>query len=171
MKPTAQSPARRARERRILGRAQQNPILDPYQLSVKLREPTACPQCRAVYHHGRWQRAPKPVGAQEDLCPACRRINDRMPAGIVTLHGPLSPERAKEMSAIARHQEAAECDEHPLNRIIAIEQSEDSVIITTTDIHLPRRIAEAVKRAHHGELDIDFDETGYFVRADWRPSH
>lgn len=170
MKATAQSHDRQADGRRIFGRAQQNARTDPYQSSVKPREPTACPQCLAVYHHGRWQWEPTQPGAREELCPACRRINDRMPAGIVTLHGPLAPQLAKELSALARHQEEAEREEHPLNRIIAIEQNEDSVVITTTDIHLPRRIAEAVRHSYHGQLDIDFDETGYFVRADWRPA-
>jgi hypothetical protein len=169
MKPTAQSDGEHRPGRRVSGRAQQNPITDPYQPSVKPREPTACRQCLAVYHLGRWQWMPKSAGAREDLCPACRRINDRMPAGIVTLHGPLSSERAMEMSALARHQEDAEREQHPVNRIIAIEQGEGSVVITTTDIHLPRRIAEAVKRAYHGQLDIDFDEDAYFVRADWHP--
>jgi hypothetical protein len=37
----------------------------------------------------------------------------------------------------------------------------------TTDIHLPRRIGEAVKRAFHGTLDEHFDEGGYFVRVNW----
>jgi hypothetical protein len=40
-------------------------------------------------------------------------------------------------------------------------------VISTTDIHLPRRIGEALKRAFHGELDMHFDEAGYFVRVDW----
>lgn len=40
-------------------------------------------------------------------------------------------------------------------------------MITTTDIHLPRRIGEAVKRAYHGNLKEHFEEDGYFVRVDW----
>jgi hypothetical protein len=38
-------------------------------------------------------------------------------------------------------------------------------ISNTTDIHLPRRIGEAVGRAFHGNLNEDFDEGGYFVRV------
>jgi len=111
----------------------------------------------------------KPTDAKEDLCPACRRINDKLPAGIVTLHGAFSPERAKEVAALARHEEGAEREEHPLNRIMAIEERSDGLAITTTDVHLPRRIGEAVKRTFHGELTIEFDDTSYFVRVDWRP--
>ncbi len=40
----------------------------------------------------------------------------------------------------------------------------------TTDIHLPRRIGTALKRALHGTLDTHFDDAGYFVRVTWRPT-
>jgi hypothetical protein len=40
-------------------------------------------------------------------------------------------------------------------------------VINTTDIHLPRRIGEAVKCAFHGEIAAHFEEDGYFVRVNW----
>ena len=62
---------------------------------------------------------------------------------------------------LARRPEDAEKREHPLNRIIGIEQDE-AIVITTTDIHLPRRIGGAVKRSFHSRLEEDFDDAGYF---------
>lgn len=50
-----------------------------------------------------------------------------------------------------------------------IEESEDGLVISTTDIHLPRLIGAALKPAFHGSLDVKFDDTAYFVRIDWRP--
>jgi hypothetical protein len=38
--------------------------------------------------------------------PACRRINDGIPAGIVTLHGPVARRRKAEIVGLARHEEA-----------------------------------------------------------------
>jgi hypothetical protein len=32
---------------------------------------------------------------------------------------------------------------------------------------LPRRIGEALKHAHHGELDIQYDQDEEFVRITW----
>ena len=72
-----------------------------------------------------------------------------------------------EIVQLARHQEEAEKAEHPLNRIIAIDEQDDGIVITTTDIHLPRRIGEALKRAYRGELKLAYEEDGYFVRANW----
>jgi len=169
MKSVRETPRTGRPGRRIAGRAQRDHILDPYQAQQKLQEPTACPQCRAVYHHGRWQWGTPPSGGHEDLCPACRRINDRFPAGTVTLHGDIARERKDEIVGLARNEESAEKSEHPINRIIEIEEVDEGLVISTTDIHLPRRIGEAVKRAFHGKLTMHFDEAGYFVRVDWRP--
>ena len=72
-----------------------------------------------------------------------------------------------EIVRLARHQEDAEKREHPLNRIIGIEEEDEAIVIMTTDIHLPRRIGAAVKRAFNGRLEEDFDDARYFVRVTW----
>ena len=123
------------------------------------------PTVRAVYHRGRWQWGAKPEGAHEALCPACRRINEHLPAGIVTVRSSVAARHRDEIIALARHAEAAEKPEHPMNRIAAIEQTEEGLVISTTDIHLPRRIGEAVKNAYDAKLDLQFDEERYFVRV------
>ena len=86
----------------------------------------------------------------------------------MTLHGAITPQRKDEMIGLARNEEAAEKGEHPLNRIISIEETPEGLVINTTDIHLPRRLGEALNRAFHGELNMHFDEAGYFVRVDWQ---
>ena len=171
MKQSNLGPQRPRTTRRIAGHAQQDHILDPYQAQQKMHEGTVCPQCGAVYHDGRWQWVAGAESAHEQLCAACRRINDKFPAGIVTLHGDFALEHKEEMIRLARHQEKAEKKEHPLNRIMSIEEDAQGIVINTTDIHLPRRIGETVKRAFHGEIAAHFEEDGYFVRVDWRPQH
>ena len=171
MKQSNLGPQRPRTTRRIAGHAQQDHILDPYQAQQKMHEGTVCPQCGAVYHEGRWQWVAGAETAHEQACAACRRINDKFPAGIVTLHGDFALEHKEEMIRLARHQEKAEKKEHPLNRIMSIEEDAQGIVINTTDIHLPRRIGETVKRAFHGEIAAHFEEDGYFVRVDWRPQH
>ena len=152
---------------RIAGHAQKDHILDPYQRQQKLDDDTICPQCGAVYHKGRWQWEARPEHGHEALCPACRRINDKFPAGVVELRGSLGHQRKEEIVHLARYQEETEKSEHALNRIINIEEDADGIVINTTDIHLPRRIGEAVERAFHGSLCENSDEGGYFVRVIW----
>lgn len=157
------------RGRRIAGHAQLDHVIDPYKARHKLSEPTRCPQCGAVYHEGRWQwmKVPPPQ-AHEEPCTACQRIRDELPAGVVTLTGGYVREHKAELLALARHQEEAERAEHPLNRIMGIDEAASGLLtIDTTDIHLPRRIGEAVHRAFHGDLKMHYDEDGYFIRVDW----
>ena len=169
MKQSNPRPQRPRTARRIAGHAQQDHILDPYQRQQKLRDGTVCPQCGAVYRDGRWRWAARGQRADQELCSACRRINDKLPAGVVTLRGGVAREHKDEMIRLARHQGEAEHQEHPLNRIISIEEDAQGVVINTTDIHLPRRIGEAVKRAFHGEIENNFEKDGYFVRVTWTP--
>lgn len=167
MKSMEQRPQRPTHTRRIAGRAQQDHILDPYQRQQKWEEGTACPQCGAVHHDGRWQWLARPPAAAEELCPACRRINDKFPAGTLTLHGPFAPEQRDEIIRLARHQEEAEKQEHPLGRIMSIDEDGENITINTTDIHLPRRIGERIRRTWRGKLVFAFEEDGYFARVNW----
>lgn len=160
-RPVARSGRRRA------GRAQLDQRQDPYKATGKPHEPSVCPQCGAVYQQGRWHWSARPADAHEALCQACHRINDRFPAGIVTLSGPLVAQHKAEMIRLARHQEEVEKKEHPLNRIIDIEEEPERIVINTTDIHLPRRIVEALRRAWHGKTDFHYEEDGYFLRVNW----
>ena len=141
---------------------------DPYEARGKYAEPTICRDCRAVYRRGRWHWGEAPDGAREELCPACHRIRDRLPAGEVRLVSTFVDSHRDELTALARNEEAREKSEHPLHRIMGIDQGEGRMTVTTTDIHLPRRIAEAVAHAYQGELVLEYAKNEYGLRAEWR---
>ena len=142
---------------------------DPYKTRLKLPEPTVCPRCSATWHAGRWQWLEhQPENANEELCQACHRINDRYPAGELALRGSFLKAHEEEILHLIRNTEKAENQDHPLHRIISIDRTEDGFLVTTTDLHLPRRIGQAIYNAYEGEFDFNYDEEGYFVRANWR---
>jgi len=143
-------------------------VHDPYKTRLKLSEPTVCPQCGAHYHAGRWTWDERPGEAHEELCQACHRTNDRYPAGSLILGGDFIAKHKGEILNLARNTEELEKGEHPLHRIMAIEERAGEIEITTTDIHLPRRIGEALHKAFEGDFDFHYDEEGYFLRATWR---
>lgn len=145
----------------------QERIHDPYKWREKMADPAVCPTCRAVYEDGRWRWGQPPVGAQPIVCQACERIADRCPAGVVTLTGSYVAGHREEFLALIRHQEEHEKSKHPLNRIMEIRDTADGIEVTTTDIHLPRRIGEALRRTRHGDLDLHYDEGEYFARVRW----
>jgi hypothetical protein len=144
-------------------------IHDPYKADRKLHEPTRCPGCGAVFRDGRWCWVEvEPAEPQEALCPACRRIEDRYPAGEVIVSGAFAAAHGDEVLGLVRNTEQAEKREHPLHRIMDIQKREHDVVVTTTDIHLPRRIGHALEDAWHGELSTHYDEEGYFAQVTWR---
>lgn len=141
---------------------------DPYQVAGKYTEPTRCTTCDAVFHHGRWQWGSAPQGSHVALCPACQRIRDKLPAGELTLEGGFVDAHRAEIIRLVRNQAEHERQEHALNRIIDVDESPGRIGVTTTDIHLPQRIGEALHRAYDGELDINYGHDEYAVRVRWQ---
>ena len=76
------------------------------------------------------------AGASEHLCPACHRIKDKYPAGHVTLEGKFLAEHRDEIMQLVHNEEARAKAEHPMERIMAIEQDGGKTVMTTTDLHL-----------------------------------
>lgn len=159
-----QSPTER---RRLWRLSQGERLVDPYKNPGKLHIPSVCPQCGAIYYASRWHWGPRPAAAREVICQACHRSNDGFPAGVVTLHGTfVRPNRAELVRTIRRHEQNERRD-RPLNRIINIEQGDDRIVVNTTDVQLPVRIGEAIRRAFHGALERYFDNDSYIIRVDW----
>jgi hypothetical protein len=48
-----------------------------------------------------------------------------------------------------------------------IEDEDDGVLITTTDIHLARGIGEALHHAYQGELEYHYNEQENLLRVVW----
>jgi hypothetical protein len=141
---------------------------DPYEPRGKRAGPLRCGSCGAAYRKGRWQWSDIPGAATLDACPACERTRDKMPAGWITLEGPLVAARGDELMRIALNEATHERGEHPLHRVIDTVRHGDRVEIATTDVHLPQRIGRAIQRAHHGALVIRYGSNEYSVRVHWR---
>lgn len=142
-------------------------VHDAYKIKEKLHEPTACPTCNAVFHNGRWQWISVPADAQQHSCPACQRIHDHYPAGFLTLEGDFFSTHSDEIIRLARHVEEKEKSEHPLQRIMAVEEQDNTTLITTTDIHLARGIADAIHQAYQGNLEFHYNPEENLLRAHW----
>lgn len=113
---------------------------DAYKETGKWPEPTLCPECEALFIHGRWSWEKSPKEANKTTCPACRRIADNYPAGYVEIKGNFFLEHQEEILNLARNVEKQEKSERPLERIMAITDNKDHTLVTTTGIHLARRI-------------------------------
>lgn len=142
---------------------------DPYRSKAKPPEPTQCSGCSAVFKDGRWQWMEEvPRNPHTELCPACQRIRDRVPAGILTLRGDFFDEHHDEIVALIRNKVEAENRQHPMKRMMAMERDGENTVITFTDTHLPRGVGSSIESAYQGELEIQYTPEAGIVRVNWR---
>lgn len=139
---------------------------DVYREKKKYKDPTRCPHCHALFSEGRWTWNESLLDTFEALCPACRRIEDNYPAGFVEISGPFSKEHHPEIMHLIKNVEQAESEEHPLERIMEIHTDDEITTLSTTGIHLPRRIGAALKNAYKGNLEISYESENY-IRVHW----
>jgi NMD protein affecting ribosome stability and mRNA decay len=140
---------------------------DPYQAKGKYPEPTVCSGCGAVYRKGRWQWGAPIAGAHEQLCPACQRIEDGQPAGILTIKGDFFAAHRDEILHLIENYEEKEKPEHPLQRVMGITDEDGGTVVTFTDMHIARGVGEALHHAYEGELDYEHSEKTSVFRVNW----
>ena len=145
----------------------QEKVHDAYKAKSKLPEPTVCPQCNAVYHQGRWQWLATPANAHQEVCPACHRIHDHFPAGFLTLEGAFFLAHRDEIMHLVHNEEKHQRAEHPLKRIMEVEEKADSTLITTTYIHLARGMGESIHHSYQGELEFHYNPEENLLRVNW----
>lgn len=143
---------------------------DPYLKARRERSDTYCPDCGVTYQQGRWTWQPltHKDKATAETCPACRRIAERVPAGQVTLSGSFVKSHCDEICNIVRNVEEREKPEHPLERLMSISDSDEGLMVTTTGMHLAKRLAHALDEAFKGgELHTHYKEEDCFVDIHW----
>jgi NMD protein affecting ribosome stability and mRNA decay len=147
---------------------------DIYSYHIHFPEPSICQRCQAILKKGNWSldealRAEvlKWENPKQVLCPACRRIMDDYPAGIITLKGAYLERHKEDILQTIHNEEQNAKQKNPLERIMKIEEDKDGITITTTDSKLARRIGRAVNRANGGELKVKFSRENNLVRIYW----
>lgn len=134
----------------------QEKVHDAYQERGKWPEPTVCTTCGALFADGKWIWQKAPAGSYTIVCPACQRIADNYPAGHLMIKGSFFEQHREEILNLVHNTEKQEKGEHPLERLMAIVDEKDHTMITTTGIHLARRIGEALSHAYQGDFDFTY---------------
>jgi len=148
---------------------------DSYLPRGASRNMSVCGGCRAVYMNRRWYAEGDAYKSSVNnremakvICPACLKIRDNFPGGIVTLKGDyVLPHKADLMNLIRNEEERAR-GLNPLERVIAIkENGHGSIVISTTNEKLAQRIGRAIKKAFHGEVAYHWSHDNKLARVDW----
>ena len=140
---------------------------DVYRVDKKLREPSACRECGAVFTDGRWSWGDPAETTTTTTCPSCQRIADNVPAGILKLSGSFLADHRSEIVGLIHNVEALEKGEHPLERIMAISEVPGGLEITTTGVHVARRIGDALGRSYQGDLNFTYGDGEKSIKVSW----
>ena len=140
---------------------------DAYRPRGKAHGPVFCPDCGALYRKGRWVWASAPAGATKHRCPACVRAAEDAPAGYVSLQGEYFAAHRDEVLGRVRNCEAQERSRHPLERVIGITRAPGGAVVTTTSVHLARRVGHALEHAFKGTLSQSYNRGDNLLRVRW----
>ena len=148
---------------------------DSYLPRGARRKISVCGGCRAVYMNKRWyaegdvdEAALKNPEAAKIVCPACLKIRDNFPGGIVTLKGDYVLPHKKDLMKLIKNEEERARGLNPLERVMSVkENGYGSLVISTTNEKLAQRLGRAVKKAFHGEVAYHWSHDNKLVRVDW----
>lgn len=150
---------------------------DPYQADAGMKEPCVCLGCHSVYQHRRWHLDPEAYRQMVDSgqadwvhCPACRKMAEHYPEGVMTLQGDYLWDHEEEIRNILRNEAERVMQRNPLERIMRLERVGDSLVIETTEEKLAEHLGKALHRAHRGTLDIRWDDRKTLCRVSWERS-
>lgn len=140
---------------------------DSYMSKTKLPQPTVCEKCGVVFTNGRWVWKKSIEPAHKTVCPACRRQADNYPAGRIELSGIFYQDHKDEILNLIKNVEKQEKQERPLERIMSIRIDKTITVVTTTGIHVARRIGEALSRAYKGDHSIIYANSDDQIQVTW----
>ena len=141
--------------------------------SYSLEETSVCRECGSVYFSGRWylpeQVADKSIlkaGVIETLCPACQKMRDHVPHGVLRITGHFVRDHNYEIMNLIRNQTRKGSSINPLERIMTMETIQDGIEITTTNEKLAQRIGKALHRAYSGDVAYKWSDPK-IARVNW----
>lgn len=126
--------------------------------------------CGAVFSNKRWYREDGGTDrgeGRELMCPACRRIADHNPAGIVSLSGEFFSIHEREIRNLVNITAQKAAAHNPLGRVMEICNEKDGATITTTDVKLAQKIGREVFKSHGGQLNYIWSHAEAPVRVTW----
>ncbi len=151
---------------------------NPYLSEAGMKEPAICQTCQSVYRQKRWQLDPPAASQLADdpatqwvTCPACQKVAERYPEGILTLRGSYLWNHEQEIRNILDNAVARFSSRNPLERIIRVQRSDDALIIETTANKLAEQLGRSLQKAHSGALQIDWQGTPVVCRVQWERWH
>ena len=145
---------------------------DPYRPWGGQKALSFCRECGAVYGNKSWSLNPSFIPPKDRpvrgvICPACRKIRDGFPSGVITLEGGFLKAHKVEILNCVRNEEKRAGKFNPQERIIRIDDRGERVEIQTTSERFAQRIGREIARAFKGRTTYQWGSEDKFVRVAW----
>jgi len=141
---------------------------DVYLTKRGFPEGAHCMRCGIFYHNKRWQVGTVQGENDEVCCPACQRMEDHNPGGIVTLSGSYLASHKDDILNTIKQEEARSREKNPLGRIMEIKDEVGRITITTTEDKLAQKLGREIYKSQKGELHYQWSHDQNIVRVEWR---
>ena len=148
---------------------------DPYLPKGASKKITVCEGCHAVYKKKRWYADPhlyiaavKISDTAVAVCPACLKIRDNFPGGIVTLTGDYVLLHKQELLNLIKNEEARARGFNPLERVMSVKETGyGGMVISTTNEKMAQRIGRAIRKAFSGKVTYQWSHDNELASVDW----
>ena len=148
---------------------------DPYLPRGASQKTSVCEGCHSVYKKKRWyadrdlyEAAVIIPDTATTVCPACLKIRDNFPGGIVTLKGDYVLPHKQDLLNLVKNEEERARGFNPLERVMSIkENGHGSIVINTTNEKLAQRLGTAIKKAFRGVVSYRWSHDNKLARVDW----
>ena len=140
-----------------------------------MKEVAVCDKCHLIYQNKRWYLDDKEASklltdsrTHRGTCPICRRMEDNIPAGSVTLSGDYFRQHEGEILDLIKNTEVKSRVKNPFGRIMEISQEGNMLSVSTTEDKLAQKLGREVYKAHKGELHYKWSHDQEMVRVAWQ---
>jgi len=147
---------------------------DPYLNEEKPVGVLVCRECRSVFADDRWQLEEQAKDILKNtahishcLCPACQKIHDRIPGGVVTISGEFVKKHEEEIVRLINNENRRAMLVNPLERIMDVGHDSNGLTVLTTNEKLAQRIGRALYKAYRGKVDYHWSEDTKLARVYW----
>ena len=100
-------------------------------------------------------------------CPACGKVLDRVPGGVLRITGGFIWDHRDEILNLIRNESAKALSVNPLERIMSLESDDNEIEITTTNEKLAQRIGRALHKAYRGTVEYKWSGDTRLARVIW----
>jgi len=131
----------------------------------RLREPSACERCGAIFMRRTWRQGHPVTLAVLDrahwtVCPACEQARRREGQGRILVRGRFAESHDADIRARIRNVATRAASTQPQRRLVSVEREGDTLEVLTTSQKLAHRIVHELRKSFRGRAAYSWSDDG-----------